>query len=183
MKKFKILFLLMISLLFIPFGVFAEDNSSDSASTDDKKVNIYFFRGEGCSHCAEAEEFFESIKDEYGQYYNMVDYETWYNEDNASLMEKVAEARGEEAEGVPYIIIGDQSWNGYSTDYDDAIKDKIKEVYEQDPADRYDIMNYLDSDTSKNEKSYSSDIVALILIILVSGGVISGIWFARKKTA
>ncbi len=183
MKKLKLLLAIMVGVLLIPCSVFADEAGTSSTSEEDNKVNIYFFRGEGCSHCAEAEEFFESIQEEYGSYFKLVDYETWYNTENADLMEKVAEARGEEAQGVPYIIIGDQSWNGYSTDYDDEIKSKIKEVYDQAPSDRYDIMNYLDNTTSKSKKDYSSDIVAVILILLVTSGIIGGVWFARKKTA
>ena len=173
MKKLSLVFVLLLGLLLIPSSVSAEDND---------KVNVYFFRGEGCPHCEEAEEFFDSIKDEYGKYFTIVDYETWNDEDNADLMQRVADARGEEASGVPYIIIGDQSWNGYSSDYDDAIKSKIKEVYEQDVKDRYDIMKYVKA-KKKAKKDYSNDILSLILIVLVAGGVCTGIYFARKKTA
>lgn len=181
MKKIKVFLFIMLGALFIPFSVLAEESNDTQTTNTDNKVNIYFFRGEGCSHCAEAEEFFESIKDEYGEYFNLVDYETWYNTDNQKLMEQVAAARDEEANGVPYIIIGDQSWNGYSSDYDDAIKTKIKEEYQKSVEDRYDIMNYIDTDTK--DKSYASDIVAIIIIILVVGGIIGGIYYARKKTA
>ena len=180
MKKLSLVFVLLLGLLLIPSSVSAEDND---------KVNVYFFRGEGCPHCEEAEEFFDSIKDEYGKYFTIVDYETWYNEDNAELMEKVAKARDEEASGVPYIIIGDQAWNGYASDYDDAIKKQIKKVYEQDTDSRYDIMKYVEANkkapktSSKEDKDYSNDILSLILIVVVAGGVCTGIYFARKKTA
>ena len=63
MKKFKILLMTLFVLLAMPFTVFAEEEASTS-SEEDNKVKIYFFRGEGCPHCAEAEEFFDSIKDE-----------------------------------------------------------------------------------------------------------------------
>ena len=172
MKKLSLIFVLVLGVLLIPSNVFAKD----------KKVNVYFFRGEGCPHCEEAEEFFDSIKDEYGKYFTIVDYETWNDEDNADLMQRVAKARDEEASGVPYIIIGDQSWNGYTSDYDKEIKDKIKEVYDQDVKDRYDIMKYVKAN-KKAKKDYSNDILSLILIVLVAGGVCTGIYFARKKTA
>ena len=172
MKKLSLIFVLVLGVLLITSNVFAKD----------KKVNVYFFRGEGCPHCEEAEEFFDSIKDEYGKYFTIVDYETWNDEDNADLMQRVAKARDEEASGVPYIIIGDQSWNGYTSDYDKEIKDKIKEVYDQDVKDRYDIMKYVKAN-KKAKKDYSNDILSLILIVLVAGGVCTGIYFARKKTA
>lgn len=168
MKKISLL-LIILTLLLVPFTTVAKS----------KKVNVYFFRGEGCSHCAEAEEFFKSIEAEYGKYYNLVDYEVWYNQDNSSLMEKVAKVRGEEAGGVPYIIIGDKSWNGYASDYADSIKKKIKEVYTQKPSDRYDVMDYVKNKKSKNN---TNDIFSLVMIILVTGGIITGIFFTRKNT-
>ena len=37
-------------------------------------------------------------------------------------MDQVAEKRGDEVEGVPYIVIGDNYYiNGYTTEYNDAI--------------------------------------------------------------
>ena len=98
--------------------------------TIDGKTVVYFFRGEGCSHCAEAEAWFESIKEEYGKYFIIKDYETWYNSKNAELMEEVAKSRGEEANGVPYIIIGDKSWLGFATAYESEMLNEIKRVYE-----------------------------------------------------
>lgn len=195
MKKLKFLLVLLLALAIIPFGVFAEEEGSSEEQaveenateekTDDaedsKKVNIYFFRGEGCSHCAETEEWFESIKDEYSKYYNLKDYETWYDEKNNDLMERVADARGEKVEGVPYIIIGDKSWNGFTDEYKDEILAEIKSQYEKDVDDRYDIMKLLPS-LEKKEDDSSSDFVALILILVITGAVVGGIIYSRKHT-
>ena len=169
MKKISFV-LIMLAVLLVPFTTLAKS----------EKVKVYFFRGEGCSHCAEAEEFFKSIQDEYGKYFKIVDYEVWNDEDNADLMEEVAKVRGEEASGVPYIIIGDQSWNGYASDYDDAIKAKIKEQYAKDTKDRYDVMSYIDK--NKKKDGSAKDIIALIIILLVAGGIGTGIYFTRKNT-
>ena len=199
MKKFMYLVLIFAAFLILPFAVYAEDDevedaqveevseevSEETTGDDSKEVNVYFFRGQGCSHCAEAEEWFKSIEEEYGSYFKVVDYETWYNEDNAKLMQEVADARGEKAEGVPYIIIGDQSWNGFSQSYTEDMINQIKAVYAQDVSERYDIMTYLPyiKDGKKADKDKdSNDALALIIIILVAGGVGFGIYQARKKT-
>lgn len=200
MKKFMYLVLLFAAFLILPFAVYAEDEdeeyeapveevseetTSSDSEADSKEVNVYFFRGQGCSHCAEAEEWFKSIEEEYGSYFKVVDYETWYNEDNAKLMQEVADARGEKAEGVPYIIIGDQSWNGFSQSYTEDMINQIKSVYAQDVSERYDIMTYLPyiKDGKKvDEEEKSNDALALILIILVTGGIGFGVYQARKKT-
>ncbi|MDD6404020.1 MAG: thioredoxin family protein [Mollicutes bacterium] len=191
MKVLKYLVVLLAIFLIMPFAVFAEEeasnndeNTTEEASSNDnsdsKKVNVYFFRGEGCSHCAEAEEWFDSIKEEYSEYYNLIDYEVWYNTDNSDLMQKVADARGEEAEGVPYIIIGDKSWNGFDSSYEEDMINQIKSVYAQDVKDRYDIMTLLtDSKTSKKD-SNASDILVLLAIIVVAGGIGFVIYKARK---
>ena len=193
------LVLIFAAFLILPFAVYAEDDevedaqveevseeaSEETTGDDSKEVNVYFFRGQGCSHCAEAEEWFKSIEEEYGSYFKVVDYETWYNEDNAKLMQEVADARGEKAEGVPYIIIGDQSWNGFSQSYTEDMINQIKTVYAQDVSERYDIMTYLPyiKDGKKADKDKdSNDALALIIIILVAGGVGFGIYQARKKT-
>ena len=191
MKVLKYLVVLLAIFLIMPFAVFAEEeasnndeNTTEEASSNDnsdsKKVNVYFFRGEGWSHCAEAEEWFDSIKEEYSEYYNLIDYEVWYNTDNSDLMQKVADARGEEAEGVPYIIIGDKSWNGFDSSYEEDMINQIKSVYAQDVKDRYDIMTLLtDSKTSKKD-SNASDILVLLAIIVVAGGIGFVIYKARK---
>lgn len=194
MKKFKLYLAIIMCLLMIPFTVFADEADTDSKdeatteekdtkSEDSKKVKIYFFRGEGCPHCAEAEEFFDSIKDEYGEYYTIVDYETWYNTENADLLQKVGKARDEEISGVPYILIGNKSWSGYSSDMNDEIISTIKSEYEKDVADRYDIMKLIATGSTKaKEKIKSSDVMALIIVLIVVAGISYGIVVARKKT-
>ncbi len=174
MQKIKFLLVLLLGILILPFGVLAEEDS--------QKVNVYFFRGEGCPHCEEAEEWFDSIQEEYGEYFTIVDYETWQNKDNAQLMEDVAEARKEKVEGVPYIIIGDKSWNGFSQDYTDAMISEIESQYKISKEDRYDIMEMLDTLLSA-PKDYTADILILITFIVVIAGIVVGVIFARKKTS
>lgn len=177
MKKLKYFIILLIAALIIPFTVHAEGEES----TESKEVKVYFFRGEGCSHCAEAEAWFESIEGEYGDYFEIVDYETWYNQENAELMQTVASARGEEAQGVPYIIIGNKSWNGFTESYTSEMIEQIKSEFEKDVADRYDIMKLL-PEAKKDKDSTGSDIVALLIILVVVGGICYGVYKARTKT-
>ena len=182
-------------LFAMPLAVLADEGSDDNVEVtsgetevqeEDNRVKIYFFRGEGCPHCADAEEFFNSIEEEYGQYYKILDYETWYNSDNAALLQKVGEARNEEISGVPYILIGDKSWSGYDDSFADDIKDTIKSEYEKAVADRYDIANYVDftnaagSVTEAAKKS--NDAMVLIIILLAVAGITYGVVAARKKT-
>lgn len=200
MKKFKIFLAIIACLLIVPFTVLAEgDTDSASSNEDSKKVKLYFFHGDGCPHCAEAEEFFDSIKDEYGDKFEVVAYEVWYDTDNNELLQKIGEARDEKISGVPYILIGDKSWSGYASSLDDEIIDAIKSEYDKDVADRYDIMNYVDgskgnskalgdnssnssnnSTTVKNEKK-SNDALAIVIMLVVAAGIGYGVVVARKK--
>ena len=195
MKKIKLFLAIIMCLFAMPLAVLADEGSDDNVEVtsgetevqeEDNRVKIYFFRGEGCPHCADAEEFFNSIEEEYGQYYKILDYETWYNSDNAALLQKVGEARNEEISGVPYILIGDKSWSGYNDSFADDIKDTIKSEYEKAVADRYDIANYVDftnaagSVTEASKKS--NDAMVLIIILLAVAGITYGVVAARKKT-
>lgn len=195
MKKIKLFLAIIMCLFAMPLAVLADEGSDDNVEVtsgetevqeEDNRVKIYFFRGEGCPHCADAEEFFNSIEEEYGQYYKILDYETWYNSDNAALLQKVGEARNKEISGVPYILIGDKSWSGYNDSFADDIKDTIKSEYEKAVADRYDIANYVDFTNAvasvTEEAKKSNDAMVLIIILLAVAGITYGVVAARKKT-
>ncbi len=191
MKKFILLFIVMISFFSIPFAVFADDGESEDEKIEEKnkEVKVYFFHGDGCPHCAEAKEFFDSIEEEYGDLFELVSYETWKNDDNAEGLQKIGEIREENIEGVPYILIGNKSWPGYIEDFNDDIIEAIKEEYEVEVDERYDIMELIDYDFVKDgdshqveDKDYSNDVITLILILIVGAGIVSGVAFARKKT-
>lgn len=191
MKKAKLFLIILLISLIIPFAVFAEDEEAPTTSNNteevSKEVPLYFFRGEGCSHCAEFEEWLGQIEEEYGEFFVVKDYETWYNQENANLMTKVATLRHEEdsATGVPYIIIGNKSWIGFAEEYKEEILEQIKTVYAQDPAERYDIIKYVNEGTipeeEKENKSVAGDVVVTIILIIVVAGVGFGIYKAREK--
>ncbi|MBQ9019673.1 MAG: hypothetical protein IJ097_05125 [Bacilli bacterium] len=178
MKKIKLLVVLLITALIIPFVVHAEEVTDEQSN----EVKVYLFRGEGCPHCEEAIEWFASIEEEYGAYFKVIDYETWYNEENAALMQKVAEAKGDQADGVPYIIIGNKSWNGFTESYEEGILSEIKSEFAKDVSDRYDIMEKVSKISDKDEeKDTGSDVVALIVILIAVSGICFGIYKARTK--
>ena len=129
-------FFFFFFLLFIPVISFAKviDSYEDKVyqiveeKTEDEKINIYFFFGDGCPHCANEEKFLAFLEDKYGDYYNLYTYETWYNSDNLSLMKKVKEIMGDNVNNaVPYTIIGDTSYLGYNDSVGEKIEGKVKE--------------------------------------------------------
>ncbi|MBP5678420.1 MAG: hypothetical protein J6X28_01150 [Bacilli bacterium] len=185
MKRIQYLFLLLLVLCLVPMVAFAEGEEDATLDAEqDNRVTIYFFHGDGCSHCAETNEWFESIEEEYGYKYNIIRYEVWYDEENADLMSRVAAARGEDAGGVPYLIIGDKSWIGFAKDtMASEILAQIDSMYETPVAERYDIMDHLkDSKETDKTESTGNDVLSLIIILLVAGGIGFGIYKARKTT-
>ena len=127
MKKKLILLLLIVALL--PIRTFA--SGIDDYKENDKQAVIYMFRGQGCGFCRAFLTFLKSITEEYGDYFKLVSYEVWNDEKNVELWDKVASVTGEEAGGVPYIVIGKKVFAGYATDgsYDDDIKKAIMDQY------------------------------------------------------
>ena len=200
MNKIKYLVLALAFFVFVPFVAFAEEDVEESTTeevetTEDantaeentNEVSVYFFRGQGCPHCEEAEEWFKSIEEEHGSKFKIVDYETWYNEDNKEIFRKVLKARNEyvsddESLGVPYIVVGNKSWNGFAENYSSEIIDAINSEYAKADKDRYDIMKYIGTTSEKKEDNSGNDAIALLLILAATLGIGYGISSARKKT-
>ena len=97
----------------------------DDIVYDENKVNIYLFWGDGCSHCKALKEFLGSIENEYGKYYTLHKYETWYDETNKKAMDQFSAKMGVKATGVPYMIIGEKVFSGYSKSNNQEIIDAI----------------------------------------------------------
>lgn len=108
----------------------------DYKENDDQAI-IYLFRGKGCTYCRAFLNFANDIAEEYGKYFKIVSFESWYDAANSELLDNISEYLNQPASGVPYIIIGDQVFAGYASDYDTQIKTAIKDLY--DSKDKYDV--------------------------------------------
>ncbi|MGM9877431.1 MAG: hypothetical protein ACI33S_02160 [Bacilli bacterium] len=150
-----------------------ELSSKDYKETDDQ-VTIYLFRGEGCGYCRSFLTFLNSIVDEYGKYFKVVSFESWYDENNANLLTNLSTFMNNPAQGVPYIIIGDQVFPGYASDYDDSIKSVIKTLYESD--ERYDVIEAYNDYVKEENKKSSQENAGIILwnavITFIAAGVV-----------
>lgn len=169
MKKLSYLLVAAIILLF-PFVASAKE-----------KVNVYIFRGEGCPHCEEALEFFDTLStdEEYKDLYKLVTYEVWYDETNSKLMSDVADALGDEVSGVPYIVIGTKTFAGYAASYDDRIKEAIKTAYEDE--EYKDVVKQVKSGKYTPEK-YKFPIVPVAIVAgVVVLAVIGMVIFTSEK--
>ena len=177
----KVVLAILISVLcLVPFNAYAEEieyktlnldevlteeniehNFSNYKETDDQAI-IYLFRGKECKYCKKFLAYLNSIVDEYGKYFKVVSYEVWYDNNNAALMEKVGTYLNKKAEGVPFIVIGDKVFGGYSESYNDQIIAAIKEQYNS--KNEYDVMKKIKENNNKKEINLS-DIAAFIIIV------------------
>ena len=96
------------------------DSSSSDKKTNTntyKKVKMYVFYGQGCPHCEDLFDYLDELKRDknYKDKFEIVKFETWYDEDNADLMKEFADYFDINiySIGVPFYIIGDEYHAGF----------------------------------------------------------------------
>ncbi len=116
MKKIIILLAVLASVLagaFYGYPAHAQVNTADQENSS--QATLYFFYGDGCPHCAKEEEFIKRVflgqKD-----WQVKAFEVWKSSKNRQLMIKVGEALGANPAGVPFNVVGNQSFVGYLND-------------------------------------------------------------------
>ncbi len=107
MKKVLLILCLLTSMVFLPKNVFASDT-----------ITVYLFRGETCSHCEDALEYINNHRDLIPENVEIVTYEVWENEENATLMDTVADLLEVDKStnyGTPFFVVGNEYVKGYGT--------------------------------------------------------------------
>ena len=97
----KILLGIAILCLFSPMLVQANE-----------KVNLYFFWGDGCPHCAQEKLVLEQLKNKYSEL-NVYYYEVWNNQNNKKILDRVGKALKEKISGIPFTVIGTNTFTGF----------------------------------------------------------------------
>lgn len=177
-KKLRLLGILLIGLLLIPLNVkAAEYNTLDFEATladeeieaefknynpNSDAITIYLFRGKGCGFCRKYLQFMNSIANEYGKYFKMETYEVWNDSNNSKLLGEISDYLGQEASGVPYIIIGDKVFGGYTEEYNEDIKKAITDLYKTKQKKRYDVLEQMKKHPKKNNQTAAFDNNAII---------------------
>lgn len=113
MKKLK--FLILTILLLLPISISAKE-----------KVNLYLFHSETCMHCQAEIEYLNTLKEEYDNLKIHL-YEVDSHKDNLQKMIKVKDKLGIDSPNVPFTVIGNYYYIGFS----DGIGDGIKELVEK----------------------------------------------------
>ena len=149
------------------------ENSLEGYDDNEEKPAIYLFRGKGCSHCYEFLEYASSdLVKEKGDKFRLVSYEVWNDEANADLMQKVSDYFEDDASGVPYIIIGDKTFNGYSESMNKEIEEAIDKLY--DSEEKFDVMTKIDrkKTTKKESKSKHNNTFTIVFMLFATVALI-----------
>lgn len=135
MTKKKLFF---VSLLFLIIcsveNVFAKE-----------QVNLYFFHGDGCPHCAEEEKFLAKIEKKYS-YVKIIRYEVWKNKSNALLMDRVGNRYDVATSSVPLTVISGTAISGYSESIGIRIERAIK-YYKDNPKENINYVSQIKNGT------------------------------------
>ena len=97
-----------------------------------EKFNMYLFWGDGCVHCHNLKIFLNDLEPKYKDMFDLYAFEVWGNPDNQTLMGRFAKAMGDSPKGVPYLIVGDQSFSGFSSSMEDDIIQAIIDEFKSD---------------------------------------------------
>ena len=111
MKK---ILLILTMFLIIPF-----------AKVNAQTVDVTMFYGNGCPHCAKEEKYLKVLEKQLGQNINVQTYEVWDNKENNELLTKVRTTLNDKEEGVPFTVIGNKTFNGFSDEIAKEIKQTI----------------------------------------------------------
>lgn len=130
--KLKYLIFLFIVLLF-PISAKAND------------VNIYLFHSQDCSHCKAEIKWLEEIKENYDNV-TVQEYEVTRNSDNASLESKVKKQFNTTTPLVPFTVIGEKYFIGFSDDTKSGITKMIDKYSNEEHRDVVDeVINGIDN--------------------------------------
>lgn len=146
MKKLKMFLIsILFLILFIPFGINAEEN----------EIRLYLFHSSSCPHCKAEKEFLDSIKDDYPSL-KVIEYEVSGNAMNYNFYNKVMKKTGINATGVPFTLIGTDYYVGFdeNTGTDKEIKKSIEKFLN---GDYVDVIAKIKNDEDISDIKYNVD--------------------------
>lgn len=135
----KIIIFIITLLSFIP-----------NIKAEEKQLDLYLFYGDGCPHCKALEEYLDDyLKDK--DNIKLHEYEIWYSEENQNLFKKVQNAMDIKANGIPYLVIGEDVVQGFMENYtEEKINGYIKYYQNKDYNDKAGVALGLKEETLNN---------------------------------
>ncbi len=164
-----------------------------AVSAAGKPVELYFFEGQGCPHCARMKSYLDGLKADYP---NLIikDFEVYFNSENQDLFGRMAAAYGSDAEGVPTLFIGEEAIRGQAYE---ALKNAVIKCSEEgciSPADKLEsgsantntVINTsenADTNQSSSGSQKKNEMVGWIVIgFIAAAGLIGIIYIIKNKT-
>ncbi len=100
--------------------------AAPAAAQAQRPVELAFFYGRGCPHCANMKEFLQSMQAKYPQL-RVLEREVYFDAGNARLFERVAAGYGVPIEGVPTVFVGGRVIGGFSEEMAARVEQGIRE--------------------------------------------------------
>lgn len=116
-KNQKIIIFIFFLTIFCLFPFF---------QTHAQNIDLYFFWGSGCPHCANMASVLQEINASYSTL-KINTFEVWYNPNNQRLLNAVADGYNFKPSGVPVIFVGDQVIEGDSQTAINRLKEAIRQ--------------------------------------------------------
>lgn len=184
MKRILECLIIIILLFSVTINVSAETKEAKETKatkteekiTCDNKVNIYLFWKNGCPYCEAAKTYFSSIEEKYGDCFELKKYNVVESRENSQLMEKVGAYFGDDVSGVPYIVIGEETFNGYASRLNADIEKAIVENANKEEV--FDVLKVIDN---KNESRSSDTIVTILILLVAIGGIVALVRTSRSN--
>ncbi len=191
----KILFVILCSVLFFTNNVFAAEYTTETLTEacekegleckhtdkayDSTLPTVYIFRGDGCPYCNNLLSYVSSIIDNYKL--NVVVYEVKLNKDNWDLYKKVGAKFNFVPKGYPYMVVGDETFDGYINTYDEDIKTKFASL--QDKTEFYDVVqDVLDDPVEENNGSNAIVIIFIFAVVAIIGAIFGYRVITKEET-
>ena len=129
MKYLKYVIIFLLVGLFFPLnasaGYLYEDKIHDIVGVEaSEKITIYFFHSDTCPHCKEENAFLDSMQKKYGDKILIYRYEV-SSSVNDGYMTSAKKRMGSNSSGIPFTVIGDKYYPGYSKYTGETMDDTI----------------------------------------------------------
>lgn len=140
------------------------------AAAGSEPVNVYFFWGDGCPHCAKEKTFLKYLENKYPQI-KIHSYEVWNNADNRQRLTELGEKMEVNITGVPFTVVGEHYFAGWynAESTGQSIEEAIKCAVESGCRDV--AGEILNTEEQPNEQKKSSSIIPQEINIPVLGTI------------
>lgn len=174
----KIIFIIFFLTLFLPITGFAAN-----------PVELYFFEGQGCQHCAKVKSYLEGMKVDYPDLV-VKDFEVYFNKEDQDLFEKMAAAYNAPSNGVPVIFIGNEVIIGERYEKIKSAVEKCFLEYCPSPAEKITLAegninssSNTNSDTNQSVKNKDKNEIVgwIVIIMIIIFGALFVIFVFNKK--